>query len=1103
MFRPHVITAIASRNIKTFFTNVTGYLFIVCFVVISGIIAFSPKFFADNLATLDQLTNAYPMLLMFLIPAFTMGIWADERRQGTDAILFTLPASDFEILLGKFVSVVVVYLAALFFSLAQLIALAMIGAPDWGVILSTYVGYFLAGMALLSIGMFASSLTSNTTVAFVLGATLCAIPVFVGAVAPSSQFLQSLSIEWQLREFGQGSIALSNVLYFVALKKIGLFLNYVVISKRHWATDQETKLYWLYGGQVLSILVIAGSLYAISVKMGSYYDTEIDMTSQRVNTLSETSLKIINEASNKRRVYIQAYVSEEVPTEFVAVKKRLLRLLRQYSQMGGENIELRIVNIAANSKQAKEATNAGIKKIDHRSEVGGREIRQDVYLGLKFSSSIGEAVIPKIDTETPLEYELTRALGTTGVRQKKLRLGVLDSHASYLGMQIPGAPVSYEFNHMVVDKLKQRYELVRVSEADLTKMIEQQRKAAKESGNDTKKSEDDSPKEKAEADPAKKDEDSKDSDSKDADSKQKDESKDEKAEEDEPAIIVPDVLLVVRPSRVSNEVQKQLVEYMTFGNPTVFMLDPLPIYPFTVFNGDGSIPESPKQRVAAGPRGLFLEDEENNDCSTLFDALQVNWFGEKQSVTFPAVPGRPNQFGQPMGGRPERTADAFFPAFVSQVYRPFDELRFDDLTLSFRIGDDVRETGMNLTDERDGIPTSLGSPNALMINSLKHGDFDPFNRDSQMTSGVNNVLMFYAGVIRPQNKEELDAVKQKKEAAKQAAEQQKKIREMMAKANPDSPPVEDSDDDATQDEITKIDFIPLISVEENAIGVSWDDITNTEKETLPGFPPQEVERILIDSNPNFYAYDLKLEDLDKQIEKAKEESNQEVVDKLTEEKKTLIEIRSRASIKSACLAAHLKGETKNGNEVNAVVLTDADFASNLYGSIEQVLNKKPDNVEFLLNIVDSLGGREEFVALRGRNPEQRTLTYMDKKRDEFSSSRLGKEQQMKRDMRKEVVRISQELEKQNEESDETGIAKFFMQAEGVMKANEKIEIEERKLQDKLDEDIAGLKADEARNLKETESWVRITAIIFPCLPALFLGIFVLIFRYVQERSFVR
>ena len=436
MFRPNVISAIASRNIKTFFTNVTGYLFIVCFVVVSGIIAFGPKFFADNLATLDQLTNAYPLLLMFLIPAFTMGIWADEKRQGTDAILFTLPASDSEILFGKFVSVVVVYLAALFFSLAQLIALASIGTPDWGVIAATYVGYFLAGIALLSIGMFASSLTANTTVAFVLGAFLCAIPVFIGEIAPTNRLVQSFSIEWQLREFGQGSIALSNVLYFLALTTIGLFLNFVVITKRHWSSDQETKLYWLYAGQVLSMLVIAGSFYAISVKAGNYYDTELDMTTQRINTLSPTSIDVIADAAEKRKVYIQAYVSEQVPTEFVAIKKRLMRLLRQYSQRGGDMIDLRLVTIKPNSRYEKEATNAGIDKIDHTSEVGGRQIRQTVFLGLKFSSSIGESVIPRIDADTPIEYELTRALGTVGVRQQKLRLGVLNSHASFMGLQI-------------------------------------------------------------------------------------------------------------------------------------------------------------------------------------------------------------------------------------------------------------------------------------------------------------------------------------------------------------------------------------------------------------------------------------------------------------------------------------------------------------------------------------------------------------------------------------------------------------------------------------------------------------------------------------------
>ncbi len=147
MIRWHVISAVFWRNVRQYFTSVIGYLFIVVFVSICALIAFNRQFFADNLATLDQLSQYYPLLLLFLIPAITMGVWADERRQGTDAILFTLPASDLEILLGKYLSVVAVYTVALLFSLTQLIALANIGEPDWGVVAATYLGYWLAGCA--------------------------------------------------------------------------------------------------------------------------------------------------------------------------------------------------------------------------------------------------------------------------------------------------------------------------------------------------------------------------------------------------------------------------------------------------------------------------------------------------------------------------------------------------------------------------------------------------------------------------------------------------------------------------------------------------------------------------------------------------------------------------------------------------------------------------------------------------------------------------------------------------------------------------------------------------------------------------------------------
>lgn len=171
-----VLSAIFKRNFTSYFLNPTGYVFICVFVLLSSLAAFWPsEFFTANLANLDQLNKYFPLIMLIFIPAITISISA-RRRQGTDELLLTIPATDFDVVMGKYLAAVAIYVVALLFSITcNFTLLSYLGNPDVGLFASTYLGYLLCGLAMLAIGMVASFLTSNITVGFVLGTLFNAI----------------------------------------------------------------------------------------------------------------------------------------------------------------------------------------------------------------------------------------------------------------------------------------------------------------------------------------------------------------------------------------------------------------------------------------------------------------------------------------------------------------------------------------------------------------------------------------------------------------------------------------------------------------------------------------------------------------------------------------------------------------------------------------------------------------------------------------------------------------------------------------------------------------------------------------------------------------
>lgn len=460
-----VIRAIFLRELGSYFGTPTGYVFITLFVFVSAVAAFwQERFFAANLANLEQLNRFFPYLLVLLIPAISMGLWAEEKRQGTEELLLTLPATDLEVVVGKYLAGLAIYSVALVFSLSHLVVLCWLGDPDPGLMAATYLGYWLTGAALLGLGMLASQLTDNLTVAFILGAVFCAVPVFAaragvilsGAMA---QMAERLSVVEQFGDLAQGVVTLRALVYFLGFVLATLYLNVALLGRRGWLTGPKSppmRLHVALRTLALAVMAASATLVAGNARL------RLDVTAEQIHSLAPDTRALLASLSPRRPVFIEAYLSPEVPRTYMDVRTNLVAMLREFDAVGGEAVHVRIVETLKYSPEAREALQRyGIRP--YRVPAGEESARtlNEIFLGLAFRCGDEEFVIPFFDRGLPVEYELMRSVRVVSRAERK-RVGVLETRARLFGgFDFQNRVQSNEWS--IVAELRKQYEVVRVA----------------------------------------------------------------------------------------------------------------------------------------------------------------------------------------------------------------------------------------------------------------------------------------------------------------------------------------------------------------------------------------------------------------------------------------------------------------------------------------------------------------------------------------------------------------------------------------------------------------------------------------------------------------
>jgi ABC-2 type transport system permease protein len=235
---------IFKREFASFFATPVAYIFILIFLVMSGVFTFMfGSFYERGQADLLSFFNFHPWLYLFLVPAIAMRTWSEERKSGSIELIMTLPVNTMQVMLGKFMAAWLVLGLCLLLTFPLWLTVNYLGNPDNGIIVAAYLGSWLMSGAFLAVGMCMSATTKNQVIAFILAIVVCFLFVLAGSPVVIELFqnwapnmvidtIASLSFLTHFQNMAKGVVALNDVLFYIICIVVWLYAAYVVVEQK-------------------------------------------------------------------------------------------------------------------------------------------------------------------------------------------------------------------------------------------------------------------------------------------------------------------------------------------------------------------------------------------------------------------------------------------------------------------------------------------------------------------------------------------------------------------------------------------------------------------------------------------------------------------------------------------------------------------------------------------------------------------------------------------------------------------------------------------------------------------------------------------------------